>query len=130
MFAHAAYEDAYAREGMQDFLDVVHKQMRLSTLLNLTLICLNSALLFAVTAMAIWLWTLDAVSVGYSNLTQLPQRQTFQTIWLCDYVDGDIRLNPSEHDNFAWIKKNEFYQIDAIEFLKSFVASEVFNSQI
>ena len=64
MFAHAELEDAYAHEGMVDFLDVVHRQLRLSTMLNLTLISLNGALLFAVTGMAIWLWTFDAVTIG------------------------------------------------------------------
>ncbi len=64
MFAHAEFEDAYARAGMEEFLHNVHTQMRYSTLLNFSLICLNSALLFSVSALAIWLWTQEAVTVG------------------------------------------------------------------
>jgi ATP-binding cassette, subfamily B, multidrug efflux pump len=64
MFAHAGYEDAYAREGMQVFLDNVYRQMRLATRLTVTLTLLNSALLFAVAATAIGLWQQGAVTTG------------------------------------------------------------------
>ncbi len=64
MFAHAAYEDDYARDGMQGFLDNVHRQMRMVTRLTLTLNVLNSLLLFSVAATAIWLWQLNVVTAG------------------------------------------------------------------
>ncbi len=64
MFAHAAYEDAYAREGMDSFLSNVYQQMRLSTLLTLVLNTLNALLLFSVAATSIWLWYLGAVTTG------------------------------------------------------------------
>lgn len=64
MFAHAAHEDDYARAGMSTFLDNVYRQMRLSTLLTVTLNAMNAALLFSVAATSIWLWHLDAVTTG------------------------------------------------------------------
>ena len=64
MFAHAAHEDAYARAGMDSFLENVHHQMRLSTLLTVTLNLLNAALLFSVAATSIWLWYVGAISTG------------------------------------------------------------------
>ena len=64
MFAHASYEDDYAREGMEDFLDNVQKQMRLSTYLTMALNMLNALLLFSVAATAIWLWQINAVTAG------------------------------------------------------------------
>ena len=64
MFSHAAHEDAYAREGMDEFLANVHQQMRLSTLLSMVLNLLNGLLLFSIAATSIWLWQLDAVSTG------------------------------------------------------------------
>jgi ATP-binding cassette subfamily B multidrug efflux pump len=64
MFAHADREDAYARNGMDIFLDSVHRQMRLVTLLTVALNSLNALLLFSVSAMAIWLWWLEAVTAG------------------------------------------------------------------
>ncbi|MGI9465055.1 MAG: ABC transporter transmembrane domain-containing protein, partial [Aestuariivirgaceae bacterium] len=64
MFAHADYEDAYVKDSMESFLDNVHIQMRLSTLLTMTLTCLNSLLLFSVAATSIWLWSIEAVTIG------------------------------------------------------------------
>ena len=64
MFAHAAYEDGYAREGMLSFLDPVYRQMRLSTLLTLTLNVMNACLIFSIAGMAVWLWYIDAASAG------------------------------------------------------------------
>ncbi len=64
MFAHAEREDDFAREGMQGFLDNVYAQMRLSTLLTVSLVTLNCLLLFSVAATSIWLWSIGAVTVG------------------------------------------------------------------
>ncbi len=64
MFAHANYEDEYAREGMQKFLVPVYEMMRLSTRLSVYLTALNSLLLFSVGANSIWLWYDNAVSPG------------------------------------------------------------------
>jgi ATP-binding cassette subfamily B multidrug efflux pump len=64
MFAHAAYEDGYAREGMQAFLEPVYGQMRLSTLLIVTLNIMNACLIFSIAGMSVWLWYLDAVGAG------------------------------------------------------------------
>ena len=64
MFAHAEREDAYARDGMVPFLDNVHEQMRLVSLLTLTLNLINGVLVFAVAGLGIWLWSIGAVSTG------------------------------------------------------------------
>ena len=64
MFAHADREDAYAQGGMSPFLESVQSQMRLVTLLTLTLNTLNCMLLFSITGTAIWLWSIGAVTTG------------------------------------------------------------------
>ncbi len=64
MFADADQEDHYAREGMTIFLDTVYKQMRLSTLLTITLNVLNGLLLFSVAVTSIWLWQINLVTTG------------------------------------------------------------------
>ncbi len=64
MFAHANYEDLYAQEGMQVFLDTVYRQMRLATTLSICLTTMNSLLLFSVAASSVWLWHASAVSAG------------------------------------------------------------------
>ncbi len=64
LFAHSRLETSYARDAMQGFLDTVHPQMRLVSLLNIMLTLLNNTLLFTVAAVGIWLWMGDAASVG------------------------------------------------------------------
>jgi len=64
LFAHAGQEASYARDSMQRFLGTVHPQMRLVTLLNSTLELLNGALLFAIAAGGILLWSKGLVGVG------------------------------------------------------------------
>ncbi len=64
MFAHTAYEDNYAREGMEVFLGSVYRQMRQVTWLTFTLTTLNTLLLAAVVATSIWLWREAAVTTG------------------------------------------------------------------
>ena len=64
MFAHTEFEDEYARQGMEPFLDNVHQQMRLSTKLITSLNVLNALNLFAVGATSLWLWSIGAVSAG------------------------------------------------------------------
>jgi ATP-binding cassette, subfamily B, multidrug efflux pump len=49
---------------MRSFLDTVYRQMRLVTGLYGLLYVLNSLCLFFVAALGIWLWQLDAVTVG------------------------------------------------------------------
>lgn len=64
LFAHAAREDDYARDGMQSFLSTVHEQMRLVTWLTVALNVLNACLLASATGLAIWLWHQNAVAIG------------------------------------------------------------------
>lgn len=64
LFSHARREATFAREGMAGFLDTVYQSMRLVTVLYGLLYILNALLLFSVTALALWLWLGQAVSIG------------------------------------------------------------------
>jgi ATP-binding cassette subfamily B multidrug efflux pump len=64
MFAHAEREDAYAQDSMGLFLDTVHRQLRLVTLLTVALNVLNALLLVSVAATSLWLWSIAAVTTG------------------------------------------------------------------
>ena len=64
LFSHSRREASYAREGMTGFLDTVYRSMRLVTQLYGVLYLLNSLLLFAVTALSIWLWLGELVTIG------------------------------------------------------------------
>lgn len=64
LFSHAGREEVYARDGMDEFLKTVHKQMRLVTKLH-TLVYLNNCVaLFLIAALSIHLWLSSAISVG------------------------------------------------------------------
>ncbi|WP_329176485.1 MULTISPECIES: NUDIX hydrolase [unclassified Streptomyces] len=57
---------------------------------------------------------------AYTNLATLPERQTFQTVFLCRYMGGDVELDPADHDQFVWASKSEIDGLDAMAFLAGF----------
>ena len=64
LFSHGNRESDYVRVGMSDFLNTVHPQMRLVTLLNITLWTLNMLLIFSTAALGIYLWTVGVITPG------------------------------------------------------------------
>jgi len=64
LFAHAAREDLFAKEGMQHMLQTVYGSMRMTTLMTLALNVLNSLLLFSISTLAIWLWYENQITTG------------------------------------------------------------------
>ena len=64
LFAHTSREDDHAKEGLEWMLESVHASMRVSTQMNYALNSLNGAVLTSTAAMAIWLWSQNAITVG------------------------------------------------------------------
>ncbi|TNM62987.1 ABC transporter ATP-binding protein [Aliirhizobium smilacinae] len=64
LFSHAGREESYAKEGMNEFLGSVHRQMRQISLLNICVDLNNALTVFAVAGLGIWLWINAGVSVG------------------------------------------------------------------
>jgi len=64
LFAHADHEDLYAKEGMRHLLGTVYNSLRTTTRMTVALNALNALLLFSTGALAIWLWSLNAVTTG------------------------------------------------------------------
>ncbi|CAG22128.1 ABC transporter ATP-binding protein [Photobacterium profundum] len=64
LFSHSDRETEYAEQGMKGFLDTVHRQMRLVTGLNINVEIINYLLVFSIAGLAIWLWTISAVTIG------------------------------------------------------------------
>ncbi|MCD7059521.1 ABC transporter ATP-binding protein [Pelagibacterium xiamenense] len=64
LFSHSTREEAYAREGMDEFLVTVHRQMRMVTILDSSITTLNALLLFSVSAVGIWLWLGGSMTAG------------------------------------------------------------------
>ena len=64
LFSHSQREAGYARASMQDFLGTVHPQMRLATQFHTSVWVINAILIFAVCALAIYLWMQGTVTTG------------------------------------------------------------------
>ncbi|HVY51913.1 MAG TPA: ABC transporter ATP-binding protein [Devosia sp.] len=64
LFSHSRREEVYAREAMDGFIDTVYRQMRMITVLNVTITFMNCLLLFSLCGLGIWLWLAGAVTPG------------------------------------------------------------------
>ncbi|MFM2665660.1 ABC transporter ATP-binding protein [Vibrio mediterranei] len=64
LFSHSRRETEYAEEGMEGFLDTVHRQMRLVTGFDVAVQLANYILLFSIAAISIYLWMASAITVG------------------------------------------------------------------
>ncbi|MDA9556556.1 ABC transporter ATP-binding protein/permease [Vibrio sp.] len=64
LFSHSQRETEYAEEGMDQFMQTVYKQMRLATKFNLSVEVVNYLLLFAISALSIYLWITASISIG------------------------------------------------------------------
>ncbi|MDO8360893.1 MAG: ABC transporter ATP-binding protein [Devosia sp.] len=64
LFSHSSREEAYAKDAMQGFLGTVYRQMRMFTVLNVTITAMNSILLALVGGLGIWLWLEGQMTPG------------------------------------------------------------------
>ena len=64
LFAHAEREDAFAREGLIWHLSAFRDLQRSILTMTAALTILNSLLIFATAALAVWLWTASAITLG------------------------------------------------------------------
>ena len=64
MFSTNNDEEQYAKNSMQLMLSSVHRQMRLVTRLNATLILINALLICSTMGFGTWLWSQSIVSTG------------------------------------------------------------------
>ena len=64
LFAHTERETDYAKQGMDEFLQTVYIQMRLSTGLEICVSLLNYLLIFSLAAVSISLWLNSAITIG------------------------------------------------------------------
>ncbi|SHO54575.1 ABC transporter ATP-binding protein [Vibrio quintilis] len=64
LFSHHHRETEYVQDSMKGFLGTVYQQMRLVTGFNLSVEIANYFLLFAISAISIYLWSQSLVTVG------------------------------------------------------------------
>ena len=46
-----------------------------------------------------------------------PERHQFQLVYECDYISGEVKLNPEEHDEYKWVTIEEMKTLPKIAFL-------------
>ncbi|CAM5374844.1 DNA mismatch repair protein MutT [Streptomyces purpurascens] len=71
---------------------------------------------------------IERLLYAYTNLATLPERQTFQTVFLCRYVGGDVQLDPDDHDQFVWATKEDIDGLDAMGFLAGFRGTPMYRT--
>lgn len=71
---------------------------------------------------------IERLLYAYTNLATLPERQTFQTVFFCRYVDGEVELDPADHDQFVWASKSEIDELDAMAFLAGLRQSTIYRA--
>ncbi|ATX67810.1 ABC transporter ATP-binding protein [Roseinatronobacter bogoriensis] len=64
LFSHSAREEAYAREGLDGFLQTVYRQMRLVALQDIGVNLINAVLTASVTGLGLWLWLQGRIDLG------------------------------------------------------------------
>ncbi|MBV0911149.1 ABC transporter ATP-binding protein [Anianabacter salinae] len=64
LFSHSDREERWMHEGMDQFLQTVYRQMRLSSLQDIVLNLINVWLVASVAGLGLWLWSQGAAQVG------------------------------------------------------------------
>ena len=92
LFAQAGLETDYAREAIEHARVTFQKEMRIFTTMDLSLVALNGFLIVAVVGWAIWLWSIDAASLGVvAAASALVLRLNAMTGWIMWAVSSFFR---------------------------------------
>jgi len=92
LFAHHDRELAYAREAIEHVRRTFGREMRIYTIMDVSLVLLNGFLIVGVVGWAIGLWMADAASVGMvAAATALTLRLNAMTDWIMWAVSAFFR---------------------------------------
>ncbi len=92
LFAQAGLETDYAREAIEHARVTFQREMRIFTTMDLSLVALNGFLIVAVVGWAIWLWSIDAASLGVvAAASALVLRLNAMTGWIMWAVSSFFR---------------------------------------
>ena len=89
LFAHADREDAYARAALEEQMSKWQASLRLQTSMELVLYTLNGFLMVGATGLAIYLWSVEVVTIGaIAAVTGLVLRIIGMSGWILWVVAG------------------------------------------
>ena len=106
LFSHAGREEAFARDGMENFLGTVYRQMRLGALFEIAVDVSNRLVTFAVGALGIWLWLEGSASVGaVAVAVSLALRVAGMSHWIMWEVSALFENIGTVYDGMDMLKK-------------------------
>jgi len=83
MFSHGPQELEYAKDAIEKARTTFQTEMRIFTIMDVTLVMLNGVLIIGAVGGAVWLWTLGEASVGVvAATTALVLRLNAMTAWI------------------------------------------------
>ena len=89
LFAHADREDAYARSALEEQMAKWQASLRIQTSMELVLYTLNGILMVSATGLAIYLWSVESVTIGaIAAVTGLVLRIIGMSGWILWVVAG------------------------------------------
>jgi ATP-binding cassette subfamily B multidrug efflux pump len=89
LFAHAEREERFARDALEEHLALFRDEMRMISLMQLTVLLIGSALIVGTCGLALLLWSRDLVSIGAIALaTGLVLRINNMSGWIMWVVTG------------------------------------------
>jgi len=70
---------------------------------------------------------IDRLIFAYTNLDGFPKHHVVHLVYLCNYVSGEVRLEPTEHSEYKWLTKEEIKDLDTIAFLNALTKDKEYN---
>ena len=114
LFSHAGREEDFSKEGMDDFLETVYRQMRRVTQFQILVYINNAIALFSVGALAIHFWMQDTITVGAIALTLgLVMRIGGMSQWIMWEVTGLFENIGTVYDGMSMMaRKHELTDVE------------------
>ena len=113
LFAHTEREDEYARSAMDDQLEKLKSQLRLTTWMELAIVTMNGALIVAMIGLALTLWSTNSVTIGAIALVSgLTIRIVNMSTWVMWTVAGLFENLGIVHEGMETISR-EHEVVDA-----------------
>lgn len=106
LFSHAGREEVYAREGMHGFLLSVYGMFRQVTVFQICIYMNNCLVVFAISALGVHLWLLDAASIGSVAVAiALALRLNGMSQWIMWEVSALFEHIGVVHDGMAMLEQ-------------------------
>jgi ATP-binding cassette subfamily B multidrug efflux pump len=108
LFSHAGREEAYAKRGMDEFLQTVHGQMRYVTTFHALVHVNNAVLGVLTTAMSIWFWSNGSIQLGVIAVAiSLALRINGMSQWIMWEVSALFENIGTVYDGMGMLSKKQ-----------------------